>query len=43
MNSKKKEPINYTNLDKISIEVEKAKKTFKKYNWPVIDVTKKIC
>ena len=31
----------YTNLDKIKREVEDAKKTFKKYNWPTIDVTRK--
>ena len=42
MNSlKESEPIDYTNLDTISKEVEKAKQTFKKYNWPVIDVTRK--
>ena len=42
MNSLKEyEPIDYTNLETISKEVEKAKKTFKKYNWPVIDVTRK--
>ena len=35
------EPIDYTNLETISKEVESAKKTFKKYNWPVIDVTRK--
>ena len=29
------------NVDKISVEVENAKKTFKKYNWPTIDVTRK--
>ena len=33
--------INYTNLEKISKEVEEAKKTFKKYKWPTIDVTRK--
>ena len=38
---KKNEPIDYTNLETISKEVEKAKQTFKKYNWPVIDVTRK--
>ena len=32
---------NYINLDKISKEVEEAKKTFKKYKWPIIDVTRK--
>ena len=42
MNSlKENEPIDYTNLETISKEVENAKKTFKKYNWPVIDVTRK--
>ena len=38
---KENEPIDYTNLETISKEVEKAKRTFKKYNWPVIDVTRK--
>ena len=32
---------NYTNLDKIIDEVREAKKIFKKYKWPVIDVTRK--
>ena len=36
-----KESFNYTNIDKITIEVEEAKKTFKKYKWPIIDVTRK--
>ena len=31
----------YTNLDKIKKEVEDAKKTFRKYKWPTIDVTRK--
>jgi len=35
------ESTNYTNLEKISKEVEAAKKTFKKYKWPTIDVTRK--
>ena len=35
------ESINYVNLEKISQEVEAAKKTFKKYKWPIIDVTRK--
>ena len=35
------ESINYTNFEKISEEIEAAKKTFKKYKWPVIDVTRK--
>ena len=38
---KENEPIDYTNLETISKEVEKAKQTFKKYNWPVVDVTRK--
>jgi len=42
MNSlKESELIDYTNLETISQEVDKAKQTFKKYNWPVIDVTRK--
>ena len=31
----------YTNLEEIKEEVLKAKKTFQKYKWPVIDVTRK--
>ncbi len=31
----------YTNLEEIKKEVEDAKNTFKKYKWPVIDVTRK--
>ena len=31
----------YTNLDKIKKEIEDAKNTFKKYRWPIIDVTRK--
>ena len=31
----------YTDLEKIKREVEEAKKTFKKYKWPTIDVTRK--
>ena len=42
MNSlKEKENTEYTNLDNIKNEVLKAKKTFQKYKWPVIDVTRK--
>ena len=42
MNSiKEQESISYTNIEKIIEEVETAKKTFRKYNWPVIDVTRK--
>ena len=38
---KETENIEYINLDKIVKEVEEAKKTFKKYKWPIIDVTRK--
>ena len=38
---KEQEKTNYTNLEKISKEVEEAKKIFKKYNWPTVDVTRK--
>ncbi|MFL2890068.1 MAG: pyruvate, water dikinase regulatory protein [Pelagibacteraceae bacterium] len=31
----------YTNLESIKEEIEKSKNLFKKYNWPVIDVTRK--
>ena len=42
MNSlKEKENTEYTNIDNIKEEVSKAKKTFQKYKWPVIDVTRK--
>ena len=32
---------NYTNLKTIEEEVDKSKKSFKKYQWPIIDVTRK--
>ena len=32
---------NYTDIEKIRKEVEEAKQTYKKYNWPTIDVTRK--
>jgi len=42
MNSlKETDNTNYTNLDDIKDEVLNAKKTFQKYKWPVIDVTRK--
>ena len=42
MNSlKEKENTKYTNLEEIKNEVLNAKKTFQKYKWPVIDVTRK--
>ena len=31
----------YTDIDKIKKEVEEAKNTFRKYKWPMIDVTRK--
>ena len=42
MNSlKETENKTYTNFENIKKEVEQAKDTFKKYKWPVIDVTRK--
>ena len=42
MNSlKETENKSYTDLDKIKKEVEDAKNTFKKFKWPMIDVTRK--
>ena len=42
MNSlKKTENIQYTDLENIKKEVQEAKKTFQKYKWPLIDVTRK--
>jgi len=38
---KEKESTSYTNIEKIKREVNEAKKTFKKYGWPTIDVTRK--
>ena len=38
---KKKESTEYTKIDNIKDEVLKKKKTFQKYKWPVIDVTRK--
>ena len=38
---KERENTNYTNIRKIKEEVEEAKKTFTKYKWPTIDVTRK--
>ena len=35
------ETSSYVDIDKIRKEVEDAKKTFKKYKWPSIDVTRK--
>ena len=42
MNSlKESENIKYTSLENIKKEVNEAKKTFQKYRWPTIDVTRK--
>ena len=41
INLKETDNINYTNIEKIKDEVESSKKTFKKYKWPTIDVTRK--
>jgi len=38
---KETENINYTNIDNIKKEIIDAKKTFQKYRWPSIDVTRK--
>ena len=39
MNEKK--PSSYTDIEKIKLELEMAKNIFKKYSWPIIDVTRK--
>ena len=42
MNSlKETENKSYTDLENIKKEVDEAKDTFRKYKWPVIDVTRK--
>ena len=38
---KETENTNYTNIKKIEKEISNAKKTFTKYKWPTIDVTRK--
>ena len=38
---KEKESTSYANLEKIKKEVDEAKKTFRKYGWPIVDVTRK--
>ena len=38
---KENEVTSYINIEKISKEVEEAKRLFKKYNWPTVDVTRK--
>ena len=41
MTLKERESTSYTDIQKIKEEVEGAKKTFAKYKWPTIDVTRK--
>jgi hypothetical protein len=41
MTLKERENTSYTDIQKIKEEVESAKKTFAKYKWPTIDVTRK--
>ena len=36
-----KRPSSYTDIEKIKSELEMAKNIFKKYSWPIIDVTRK--
>ena len=36
-----KRPGSYTDIEKIKLELEVAKKIFKKNNWPIIDITRK--
>ena len=38
---KENQTTDYTNLEKIKNEIENSKKTFKKYEWPIVDVTRK--
>ena len=38
---KETENINYTDIENIKKRIVDAKKTFQKYKWPVIDVTRK--
>ena len=42
MNSlKENHSIDYTNREKVELEIQNARKTFKKYEWPIVDVTRK--
>ena len=41
MTLKERENTSYTDIKKIKEEIEEAKKTFAKYKWPTIDVTRK--
>ena len=38
---KEQKVTDYTSIEKIELETEKAKEAFRKYQWPVIDVTRK--
>ena len=38
---KEQQKTDYTSLEKITDEIENSKKTFKKYQWPTVDVTRK--
>ena len=38
---KEEHSTDYTNIEKIELEIKKAKEAYKKYQWPVIDVTRK--
>ena len=38
---KEQQGTDYTSLEKTTNEIENAKKTFKKYQWPTVDVTRK--
>ena len=38
---KETENKNYTDIENITKEIVDAKKTFQKYRWPVIDITRK--
>ncbi len=41
INIKEQENIQYTDLETIQNEIKTSKKTFQKYEWPIIDVTRK--
>ena len=38
---KETENIKYTNIENIKKEIKEAKKTFQKYKWPTINITRK--
>tara|TARA_B100001741_G_C16433543_1_gene542103 strand:+ start:133 stop:954 length:822 start_codon:yes stop_codon:yes gene_type:complete len=38
---KEEHGIDYTNIEKIEMEIKRAKESFQKFQWPVIDVTRK--